>query len=124
MSQELTAPDKLGTDSIAIALVEAGVPSARIEALAIEYADLVAIQTIPDGDDELYERVHKADMACRDVESTIEAVMKELRDDALKWQRFVLKVAPYTDAAGRTAALVEAEHLLDATTHPALVAGV
>ncbi len=39
-------------------------------------------------------------------------------------QRFVLKVAPYTDAAGRTAALVEAEHLLDATTHPALVAGL
>lgn len=91
MSQELTAPDKLGTDSIAIALVEAGVPSARIEALATEYADLVAIQTIPDGDDELYERVHKADMACRDIESTIEAVMKELRDDAVKWQRFVLR---------------------------------
>jgi len=39
-------------------------------------------------------------------------------------QRFVLKVAPYVDAAGRVASLVEAEHLLDATTHPALVAGL
>ena len=91
MSQELTAPDKVTVDPIATALVAAGVPSSRIESLATEYADLVAIQTIPDGDDELYERVHKADMACRDVESTIEAVMKELRDDAVKWQRFVLK---------------------------------
>jgi hypothetical protein len=39
-------------------------------------------------------------------------------------QRFVLKVAPYVDAAGRAAALVESAHLLDATAHPALLAGL
>lgn len=39
-------------------------------------------------------------------------------------QRFVLKVAPYVDAAGRSAALVEAAGLIDATAHPALVAGL
>lgn len=39
-------------------------------------------------------------------------------------QRFVLKVAPHVDASGRTAALVESAQLLDATAHPALLAGL
>lgn len=39
-------------------------------------------------------------------------------------QRFALKVAPYADGAGRAAALVESPALLDATAHPALVAGL
>ena len=39
-------------------------------------------------------------------------------------QRFALKVAPYVDDAGRVAALVESPALLDATAHPALVAGL
>jgi len=39
-------------------------------------------------------------------------------------QRFALKVARHTDPHGRSVALVESANLLDATTHPALVAGL
>ncbi len=54
---------------------------------------------------------------------TREALTMQAERD-LDRQRYVLKVAPYVDAAGRVAALVEGEHLIDATTHPALVAGL
>jgi hypothetical protein len=38
--------------------------------------------------------------------------------------RFVVRVAPQRDEAGRVAALVEASNLLDATTAPELIAGL
>ncbi len=54
---------------------------------------------------------------------TMDALAAQAELD-LDRQRYTLRVAPYVDADGRVAALVEAEHLIDATAHPALVAGL
>ncbi len=52
-----------------------------------------------------------------------EALMARVVVD-LDRQRFVLKVARHADPNGRAVALVESSTLLDATAHPALIAGL
>ena len=96
--------------------------------LGASAADLV----FPDGEESAAETVRVFAVSCeRHVEYAVGALPGRAREAIaaqatrdLEQQRFAIKVAPYVDAAGRVAALVEAEHLLDATAHPGLVAGL
>jgi len=89
MSTELTAPTTVGVDPITTALVAAGVPSSRIEALAKDYGSIAAdIQIIQSAED--YELVKRAQLACRDVRTAVIAALKEEREEAKRYQTFVI----------------------------------
>ena len=88
MSTELTAPAKVGVDPINTALVAAGVTSAAIEQLAKDYGELAQLTEITS--DEQREVVHKAQMAHRDIRVAVVAALKEEREEAVRYQKFVV----------------------------------
>jgi len=90
MSQELTAPTKIEADPIGTALIAAGVTSASIEALAKDYGELAA-RTQPLETPEEYEVVKRAQLSCRDVRTAVTSALKIERDEAVKYQKFVIQ---------------------------------
>lgn len=90
MSNELTAPAKIETDPISAALVAAGVTTARIEQLAKDFGEL-AQRTEPIETEEEYEVVKRAQLSCRDVRTAVTAALKDERDEAIRYQKFVLQ---------------------------------
>lgn len=88
MSNELTAPTTVGVDPINTALVAAGVTSASIEQLAKDYGELAQLTEITS--DEQREVVHKAQMAHRDIRVAVVAALKEEREEAVRYQKFVV----------------------------------
>ncbi len=90
MSTELTAPTKIEVAPITTALVAAGVTSASIEALAKDYGEL-ARMTDPIQSSEEYEIVKRAQLACRDVRTAVVGALKIERDEAVRYQKFVIQ---------------------------------
>lgn len=90
MSNELTAPTKVGVDPITTALVAAGVTSASIEQLSKDYGAL-AQQTQPLETPEEYEVVKRAQLACRDVRTAVISALKIEREEAKRYQQFVIQ---------------------------------
>ena len=90
MSTELTAPNKIEADPIGTALIAAGVTSAAIESLAKDYGALAA-QTQPIETPEEYEIIKRAQLAHRDIRTAVTAALKSERDEAVKYQKFVIQ---------------------------------
>jgi len=90
MSTELTAPTKIEADPIGTALIAAGVTTATIEQLANEYGELAA-RTQPLETPEEYEVVKRAQLSCRDVRTAVTAALKTERDEAVRYQKFVIQ---------------------------------
>lgn len=90
MSTALTAPTKIEADPIGTALKAAGVTSAAIEALAKDFGELAA-RTQPLETPEEYEVVKRAQLSCRDVRTAVTSALKIERDEAVKYQKFVIQ---------------------------------
>jgi hypothetical protein len=88
MSQELTAPNKVGIDPITTALVAAGVTSASIEQLAKDYGELAQLAEVTT--EEEYEQVHRAQLAHRDIRVAVVAALKSEREEAVRYQKLVV----------------------------------
>jgi len=88
MSQELTAPPTVQEDPIGTALIAAGVTSAAIEQLAKDYGELAQLTEITS--DEQRDVVHRAQMAHRDIRVAVVAALKEEREQAIRYQKFVV----------------------------------
>ena len=88
MSTELTAPTKIEADPIGTALVAAGVTSAAIEQLAKDYGELAQTKTIDTP--EQYEVIKRAQLAHRDIRTAVTAALKEEREEAKRYQTFVI----------------------------------
>jgi len=81
---------KIEPDPIGTALIAAGVTSASIEALAKDYGELAA-RTQPLETPEEYEVVKRAQLSCRDVRTAVTAALKTERDEAVRYQKFVIQ---------------------------------
>lgn len=90
MSQELTVPNKVTADPITTALVAAGVTTASIEQLEKDYGALAA-RTEPIQDENEYEIIKRAQLAHRDIRTAVVGALKAERDEAIRWQKFVLQ---------------------------------
>ena len=89
MSTEVAVTPNIELDPVALALVRADVPSARIESLAKDFGEL-AKRTAPIETDEEYELIHRAQLSCRDVRVAVVAALKAEREDAVKYQKHVV----------------------------------
>jgi hypothetical protein len=89
MSTEVATTPQVGVDPITIAINKAGVTTAQIEALATSYGHLLKLEKIESK--ERYEEVKRAQLACRDVRTAISGALKSERDEAVKYQKWVIK---------------------------------